>query len=128
MTNRIIPLLVLCVALVLWAVGVLEGSYPCMWASGTVVSWLYLRFWQRHNNGTRGDTADNFSFDNFFPRVVQPLVRGVVGPLERCLVRLGLCPASRRRVHLALSPRGLTITLPGVQPQDMERRRYIINP
>ncbi|XP_077285405.1 transmembrane protein 115 [Arctopsyche grandis] len=124
-TNRIIPLLVFFVALCLWAIGLLEGTYPCMWASGSIVSWVYLRFWQRHNNGTRGDAAENFSFDNFFPNILQPLIRAIWRPFEKCLVRLGICPASRRRVHLALSPGGLTISLPGVEPQDMERRRQI---
>uniref|UniRef100_S4P0A7 Transmembrane protein 115 n=4 Tax=Pararge aegeria TaxID=116150 RepID=S4P0A7_9NEOP len=69
--------------------------------------------------------ADNFSFDNFFPTVLQPLVRGILGPVHRCCVRIGMCSPSPRRVHLALSPRGVTISMPGVEPQDMERRRQI---
>ncbi|XP_026729675.1 transmembrane protein 115 [Trichoplusia ni] len=125
LTNRSLPLLILIAAIILWAIGALEGTYPCMWGSGTILSWIYLRFWQRHSSGTRGDMADNFSFDNFFPTVLQPLVRGVLGPPHRCLVRLGLCAPSPRRVHLALSPRGVTISMPGVEPQDMERRRQI---
>ncbi|XP_053603212.1 transmembrane protein 115 [Plodia interpunctella] len=125
LTNRSLPLLILIVAIILWAVGALEGTYPCMWGSGVILSWFYLRFWQQHSNGTRGDMADNFSFDNFFPTVVQPLVRGVLSPARRVLARLGLCAPGARRVHLALSPRGVTISMPGVEPQDMERRRQI---
>lgn len=63
LTNRSLPLLILIAAIILWAVGALEGTYPCMWGSGTILSWIYLRFWQRHSSGTRGDMADNFSFD-----------------------------------------------------------------
>ncbi|XP_013178039.1 PREDICTED: rhomboid-like protein 19 [Papilio xuthus] len=125
LTNRSLPLLILIAAIILWAVGALEGTYPCMWGSGTILSWVYLRFWQRHSSGTRGDMADNFSFDNFFPTVVQPVVRAVLGPPARCLARLGLCPSPPRRVTLALSPRGVTISMPGVEPHDMERRRQI---
>ncbi|XP_045764494.1 transmembrane protein 115 [Maniola jurtina] len=125
LTNRSLPLLILIAAIILWAVGALEGTYPCMWGSGTLLSWIYLRFWQRHSSGSRGDMADNFSFDNFFPTVLQPVVRGIVGPVHRCCVRIGVCSARPRRVHLALNPRGLTISMPGVEPQDMERRRQI---
>ncbi|XP_026751147.1 transmembrane protein 115 [Galleria mellonella] len=125
LTNRSLPLLILIAAIILWAIGALEGTYPCMWGSGVILSWIYLRFWQQHSSGTRGDMADNFSFDNFFPTVLQPVVRGILGPPHRCLVRLGLCSPSPRRVHLALSPRGVTISMPGVEPQDMERRRQI---
>lgn len=63
LTNRSLPLLILILAIIFWAVGALEGTYPCMWGSGTMLSWIYLRFWQRHSNGSRGDMADNFSFD-----------------------------------------------------------------
>ncbi|CAK1603890.1 unnamed protein product [Parnassius mnemosyne] len=125
LTNRSLPLLILVAAIILWAVGALEGTYPCMWGSGTILSWIYLRFWQRHSSGTRGDMADNFSFDNFFPTVIQPLVRGALSPASRCLARLGVCTPAPRRVTLALSPRGVTISLPGVEPHDMERRRQI---
>lgn len=125
LTNRSLPLLILILAILLWAVGALEGTYPCMWGSGTILAWMYLRFWQRHSSGTRGDMADNFGFDNFFPTVVQPVVRGALGPPFRLLQRVGVCPKPPRRVHLAMSPRGVTISLPGVEPQDMERRRQI---
>jgi hypothetical protein len=72
-TNRVIPLFVFLGALCLWVVGFLEGSYPCMWVCGTIVSWMYLRFWQRHNNGTRGDAAENFGFDKYVRRFLRIL-------------------------------------------------------
>ena len=40
--------------------------------SGLVISWIYLRFYQMHANGSRGDTADGFAFASFFPNVIQP--------------------------------------------------------
>ena len=42
--------------------------------SGLVISWVYLRFYQMHANGSRGDTADGFAFASFFPNVIQPPV------------------------------------------------------
>lgn len=59
---RNIPLSVLLVSLLLWAIGLLDGDHPTMFTSGLLVSWIYLRFYQRHSNGTRGDMADNFTF------------------------------------------------------------------
>jgi len=61
-TNRNIPLMVWIVGLTLWLVGLLEGTHPTMFLSGLLISWIYLRFYQKHNNGTRGDMADNFTF------------------------------------------------------------------
>jgi hypothetical protein len=61
-TNRNIPLMVWIVYLLLWLLGLLEGTHPTMFLSGLLISWMYLRFYQRHNNGSRGDMADNFTF------------------------------------------------------------------
>ncbi len=40
-----------------------------------LVSWVYLRFYQRQSggNGTeKGDMSDSFTFASFFPEVVRP--------------------------------------------------------
>lgn len=65
LTNRNIPLTVFLASLVLWVIGLLEGTYPTMFASGLLVSWTYLRFYQWHSNGTKGDMADNFTFARY---------------------------------------------------------------
>lgn len=62
LTNRSIPLSVFFAAVLVWLIGLLDGTYPTMFMSGILVSWTYLRFYQRHSNGTRGDMADNFTF------------------------------------------------------------------
>jgi len=62
LTNRNIPLSVFFMSLVFWLIGLLEGTYPTMFLSGLLISWNYLRFYQYHSNGTRGDMADNFTF------------------------------------------------------------------
>lgn len=61
-TNRNIPLTVWFFSLLFWIVGALEGTHPTMFLSGIIVSWIYLRFYQKHTNGSRGDMADNFTF------------------------------------------------------------------
>lgn len=61
-TNRNIPMLIFVMYVILWAIGLCEKTNPTMFASGLIVSWTYLRFYQTHTNGTRGDMADNFTF------------------------------------------------------------------
>lgn len=62
LSNRNVPLIVFFMSLILWLTGLLEGTYPTMFLSGLIVSWIYLRFYQRHSNGSRGDMADYFTF------------------------------------------------------------------
>merc|ERR1712241_952401 len=109
-----------------WAIGLVEGSYCTMFGSGLVISWIYLRFYQLHANGSRGDTADSFSFASFFPNVMQP-------PINACfsiLVRLRICKKRVRRYDIgggSSSGAGpaISISLPGVDNHDTERRRQI---
>lgn len=62
LSNRNVPLSVFFLSLIFWAVGLLDGTYPTMFLSGLLSSWIYLRFYQYHSNGTRGDMADYFTF------------------------------------------------------------------
>lgn len=61
-SNRHVPLLLFLTAVLLYVVGLLEGLYATMIGCGIAVSWTYLRFYQVHSNGTRGDLADSFNF------------------------------------------------------------------
>ena len=45
-TNRNIPLAVFGLTFILWAIGMVEGSYCTMFGTGLIVSWVYLRFYQ----------------------------------------------------------------------------------
>jgi len=125
-TNRNIPLACFLLTFIMWAIGLVEGSYCTMFGSGLVISWIYLRFYQLHANGSRGDTADSFSFASFFPNVMQP-------PINACfsiLVRLRICKKRVRRYDIgggSSSGAGpaISISLPGVDNHDTERRRQI---
>ncbi|KAF2882998.1 hypothetical protein ILUMI_23177 [Ignelater luminosus] len=124
LSNRNVPLIVFFMSLILWIVGLLEGTYPTMFLSGLLVSWMYLRFYQRHSNGTRGDMADYFTFASFFPNVVQPPIAVISNTIYGALVKIGLCRKVVRRFDMA-NPTGITILIPGVDQHDMERRRQI---
>ena len=60
--NRHIPVLLLIIAIIVRLVGGVDGPFPIMWGMGILVSWTYLRFYQKHSNGNRGDMAENFTF------------------------------------------------------------------
>ena len=45
-TNRNIPLTVFGLTFIMWAIGMVEGSYCTMFGTGLIVSWIYLRFYQ----------------------------------------------------------------------------------
>ena len=73
-TNRNIPLAVFGLTFIMWAIGMVEGSYCTMFGTGLIVSWVYLRFYQVHSNGSKGDMAESFAFSTLFPNVLQPPV------------------------------------------------------
>jgi len=134
-TNRNIPLSVFGLSFIMWAIGLVEGSYCTMFGSGLVISWVYLRFYQLHANGSRGDTADGFAFATFFPNVIQPPIAGLGNILFTLLVKLRVCRRPIRRYDVgggsvAGAPVGaggpsISISLPGVDNHDTERRRQI---
>lgn len=123
-TNNNVPLAAFIFSFVMWAIGLVEGSYCTMFGSGLIISWIYLRFYQLHANGTRGDTSDSFSFASFFPNVLQPPINACFG----LLVKLRICKKRVRRYDIgAANSSGptISISLPGVDNHDTERRRQI---
>nr|CAG4638467.1 EOG090X06Q3 [Cyclestheria hislopi] len=124
LTNRNVPLCVSLLSVLLWLVGLLDGTHPTMFTTGVLVSWLYLRFYQRHSNGTRGDMADNFTIASFFPTVLQPPIDIFSKWVYNLLVSIRICRKPVRKYDVG-APTAITISLPGTDPQDAERRRQI---
>lgn len=124
MTNRNIPLSVFGLTFIMWAIGMVEGSYCTMFGTGLVVSWIYLRFYQVHSNGSRGDMADSFAFATLFPNVLQPPISILSNMVFSVCVKCRLCKRPVRRYDVG-APTGITISLPGAESQDSERRRQI---
>lgn len=60
--NKHIPTLLLYGAILARIIGIVDGPFPIMMAAGLLVSWIYLRFYQKHSNGNRGDMAESFAF------------------------------------------------------------------
>jgi len=66
--------------------------------------------------------SDSFCF-SFFPNVLQPPIAVVGNTVHEFLVRIGICHRTVRKFDMAAAPTGITISLPGIDPHDMERRR-----
>ena len=63
--NSHIPVALLVIVIICRLMNVLPGTYPHMFGWGIIISWIYLRFYQKHGNGNRGDMAENFSFARY---------------------------------------------------------------
>lgn len=64
--NQHVPLILLLSVIVAAFFGLQHISGPLMFAAAIYSSWLYLRFFQPHANGTRGDPDDHFTFAGYF--------------------------------------------------------------
>jgi len=108
-TNRNIPLSVFGLTFIMWAIG--------MWRVPTALCLV-------HSNGSKGDLADSFAFATLFPNVLQPPVAVLSNTVFSLLVRCKVCKKPVRRYDVG-APTGITISLPGAESQDAERRRQI---
>lgn len=122
-SNKNIPLMVFFISLVLWLCGLLDGTYPASFLCGLLTSWIYLRFYQKHSNGSRGDMADYFTIASFFPNVIQPPIMVISNSMYDILVKLGLCRKVIIRLDMA-NPTGVTV-LSRHEKQEADRRRQI---
>ncbi|KAM7537132.1 hypothetical protein Aperf_G00000059674 [Anoplocephala perfoliata] len=62
-----------------------------LFSNGTFVTWVYLRFYQRHSNGDIGDTTDAFKFSGFFPNHLEPPISIVSNAIYDRLVKIHIC-------------------------------------
>lgn len=118
------PALALLALAVLRLAGLLETAAAlaaCCY--GSLVGWVYLRFYQRHSRG-RGDMSDHFAFASFFPEALQPAVGLLATLVHAALVKIKVCRKMVKRYDVG-APSSITISLPGTDPQDAERRRQL---
>ncbi|XP_048741794.1 transmembrane protein 115-like [Ostrea edulis] len=124
--NTHIPLLLMFITITLRLINVVDGPYPFMFGFGILISWTYLRFYQKHSNGNRGDMADQFSFSSFFPSQLQPIIAIVSNTVFLALVKIKVCKKPQRKYDISSTSNAtITITLPGTDPNDAERRKNV---
>jgi len=102
---------------------VVDGSMAIMAINGALWSWVYLRFYQA-KDGSIGDLSESFTFVDFFPALVQPVVSLVAGRVWSLAVAVRLC-SNKPHVFDLSAPSAIKIALPGVTPSDADRRRNI---
>lgn len=118
------PALVLILLALLRLSGLLDSSAPlAAYSYGALSGWVYLRFYQKHSRG-RGDMSDHFAFASFFPEALQPAVGLLAGLVHSALVKIKVCRKMVKRYDVG-APSSITISLPGTDPQDAERRRWV---
>ncbi|XP_030062041.1 transmembrane protein 115 [Microcaecilia unicolor] len=120
---KVVPMLLLLVLAVLRIATLIECNRLASYGFGVLSSWVYLRFYQRHSRG-RGDMSDHFAFATFFPEILQPVVGLVASLVHRVLVKVRICRKTVKRYDVG-APSSITISLPGTDPQDAERRRQL---
>ena len=63
--NKHIPMILLVTVITLSTLHILHTPYALQTGFGILISWIYLRFYQKHDNGNVGDMAEDFSFTRF---------------------------------------------------------------
>nr|XP_033782351.1 transmembrane protein 115 [Geotrypetes seraphini] len=120
---KVVPMLLLLALAALRLTALIESNRLASYGFGVLSSWVYLRFYQRHSRG-RGDMSDHFAFATFFPEVLQPVVGLAASLVHRVLVKVRICRKTVKRYDVG-APSSITISLPGTDPQDAERRRQL---
>lgn len=119
---RDIPLLYISVATFLSLLTIIRSTILPMSLFGTLVSWIYLRFYENNSRG-RGDPSEHFAFKCFFPKVLQGPIGKITGPIYKFLLKVKICRKAKYRYDVG-APGNITLTL-GVNALDAERRRCV---
>jgi len=63
-----------------------------------------------------------FFLFSFFPETVQPVLAPIFNTIFNGLVNIKLCKKPQKKYDIS-APTTITVSLPGTDPQDAERRR-----
>eukprot|EP00049_Salpingoeca_infusionum_P027952 m.35189 g.35189 ORF g.35189 m.35189 type:complete len:304 (-) comp9860_c0_seq2:336-1247(-) len=102
LTAKDLPLLCIGVVCVLYAIGLAVLPQVYLALSGFLWSWVFLRFHQRRD-GSRGCPSEDFTFEDFFPPAIQPVVHVVGKVTFRTLQALKVCKKPQRSVLKVVS-------------------------
>eukprot|EP01113_Clastostelium_recurvatum_P016306 TRINITY_DN1929_c0_g1_i1.p1 TRINITY_DN1929_c0_g1~~TRINITY_DN1929_c0_g1_i1.p1 ORF type:complete len:351 (-),score=63.07 TRINITY_DN1929_c0_g1_i1:939-1943(-) len=127
MRAKTLPILSLVISITLFLLGFQSKSLPHT-ICGMVVSWCYLRFYQRKGD-VRGDLNESFAFATFFPEPVQPPIRVASNIVFKLFKTIGFYKNIGTGNSYSTFPRGMAESsghmLGGGSVADMERRRSI---
>ena len=112
-----LPLLLIVASVVLQMAQLVQRTQMIMLACGVFIAWLYLRFFQKHKSGVRGDSSSSFVFASFFPPQVQPFVAIIANTIFNILVKLKVCKQMPKKYNVS------STNIFGADNSDAERRR-----
>ena len=115
-------MLIITIAFILAIFQVVSYSFCWLAFSGTATAWIYLRFYQKKDQGLRGDMSESFAFATFFPEMFQPPLATLGGFTYHLLVSIKVCPKTVRTYDVG-APSTIKLTLPGTDPVDAQRRK-----
>lgn len=116
------PMLAVLAFVFLSVIRVFSYTQPIMISCGVIVGWTYLRFYQPRGKGMRGDLSEGFAAATLLPKTLRPTASLFSEVIFRILVKAGVCKNPVRTYDVG-GPSAITISLPGTDPADAERRR-----
>ena len=114
--------LIIITSLILAICQLVPYSFFWLALSGTATAWTYLRFYQKRDQGLRGDMSEGFAFATFFPELLHPVLSTLGGFVYHLLVSVKVCPKTVRTYDVG-APSTIKLTLPGTDPADAQRRK-----
>ncbi|CAL8069684.1 unnamed protein product [Calicophoron daubneyi] len=95
-----------------------------MFSMGIWIAWIYLRFFQRHENGIKGDLTDTFTFSGFFPNHLEPPIAIVCNGVFNLLLKLRLCKHQIvQNSNTPASVLSFTVTIPDISQNSFTTRQ-----
>jgi hypothetical protein len=90
---------------------------------GLLISWAYLRFYQRHaSSAARGDRSEAFAFVMMLPEPLQPVLRAPIDIVYALVTVLRLVPPKPKDLEMLGSKASVMLSNPIV---DSERRAQV---
>ena len=120
--SQHLSLLIIFISLILALCQLVSYAFFWLSLSGTATAWIYLRFYQKRDQGLRGDMSEGFAFATFFPEMIQPPLATLGGFVYHLLVSVKVCPKTVRTYDVG-APSTIKLTLPGTDPVDAQRRK-----
>ena len=120
--SQHLSLLIIFISLILALCQLVSYAFFWLSLSGTAIAWIYLRFYQKRDQGLRGDMSEGFAFATFFPEMIQPPLATLGGFVYHLLVSVKVCPKTVRTYDVG-APSTIKLTLPGTDPVDAQRRK-----
>ncbi|KAI8340873.1 hypothetical protein BC941DRAFT_450329 [Chlamydoabsidia padenii] len=90
---------------------------------GWVIGWVYLRFFQHHENGSRGDRTEAFALVTFFPPFLRPVIGFLSNFVHHLFVKFNILPSIVN--HQRSTMYDMEHQTPGSARAEAERRRAL---